>query len=68
MSSQQAQRETPLQAELHAMGRAARAAAREVARTPAALKNAALEAAAREIRRKAGAILAANQADVARAI
>jgi glutamate-5-semialdehyde dehydrogenase len=67
MSSRQAQRETPLQAELRAMGRAARAAAREVARTPSAVKNAALEATAREIRRNAGAILAANQADVARA-
>jgi DNA-binding transcriptional LysR family regulator len=38
-----------------------------MARTPAAAKNAALEATAREIRRNASAILAANQGDVARA-
>ncbi|MGL4442097.1 MAG: glutamate-5-semialdehyde dehydrogenase [Alsobacter sp.] len=47
------------------MGRRARAAARALATTPAAAKDAALRAAAAAIRRHADAILAANARDVA---
>lgn len=57
--------------DLHAtmldMGRAARAAARELARASSAAKNAALGAMAREIRARQNRILEANRADVAKA-
>jgi len=49
------------------LGRAARAAARQMARAPTAAKNAALLAMAGEIRTQAAALLAANAADVAAA-
>jgi glutamate-5-semialdehyde dehydrogenase len=49
------------------LGRAARAAARELALASTEAKNAALQAAAREIRAQASAILAANRKDLAAA-
>jgi len=54
-----------LEASLSALGRAARKAARAVALAPGAVKDAALREAAAEIRRRSGAILAANALDVA---
>ncbi|HVJ12421.1 MAG TPA: glutamate-5-semialdehyde dehydrogenase [Burkholderiales bacterium] len=56
-----------IQATMLAMGRAARAAARELARANTAAKNAALAAIAAEIRSSATQILKANSADVANA-
>ncbi|HEX2566293.1 MAG TPA: glutamate-5-semialdehyde dehydrogenase [Burkholderiales bacterium] len=52
---------------MQAMGRAARAAARELARADTAAKNRALQATADAIRRSAAAILAANREDLAQA-
>jgi glutamate-5-semialdehyde dehydrogenase len=56
-----------IQATMLAMGRAARAAARELARADTASKNAALAAIAADLRAKATQILKANAADVANA-
>jgi len=56
-----------IQATMLAMGRAARAAARELARANTASKNAALAAIAAEIRSRAAQILKANSADVSSA-
>jgi glutamate-5-semialdehyde dehydrogenase len=52
---------------MHGLGRAARAAARELARAGTEAKNHALRAMAAEIRSRAGALLEANRADVAQA-
>ena len=57
--------EQDLHEQMTAIGRAARAAADELARVPAALKRRSLEAAAAEIRRDQRAILAANAEDLA---
>src|SRR5688572_25631175 len=48
-------------------GRAARAAAAELAQTPSAVKRSVLETAAAELRRARAAVLAANAEDVAEA-
>ena len=52
---------------MHELGRAARAAARELARAGTDAKNRALRAMAAEIRARAGALIEANRADVAQA-
>ena len=56
-----------LREQMFALGRAARAAAALLARSPTAARNRALTEAAAAIRRGQDAILAANQADMARA-
>lgn len=66
MSSVERQADT-LHEQMFALGRAARAAAGELARAGAQIKRAALEAAARELRRHADVVLAANAEDVAAA-
>jgi len=67
----QQKRNKHAQADLHAamqgMGRAARAAARELARADTGAKNRALGAMAAQIRSNAGKILEANSVDVAKA-
>ncbi len=55
----------PASPDIETIGRAARAAARTLARTPAATRDAALREAAAAIRRHAPAIAAANAADLA---
>ncbi|HVJ25630.1 MAG TPA: gamma-glutamyl-phosphate reductase, partial [Burkholderiales bacterium] len=56
-----------IQATMLAMGRAARAAARELARANTASKNAALAAIAQRIRTQSKEIVSANAKDVAEA-
>ena len=62
---------TPVEDDVHAimvgLGKAARAAGTELARTSTEAKNAALRAAATEVRANVGAILEANAADMAAA-
>ena len=57
-----------MKSELEQIGHAARAAARVMARTDKSLRAAALQSVAREIRARAGAILAANAKDLAAAL
>src|SRR5258706_7443285 len=52
---------------MHGLGRAARDAAREIARAGSAAKNRALRAMAAQIRSRAAELLAANGADLAQA-
>ncbi len=56
--------ESGIEREMRALGAAARAAARELARTPADAKIEALNAAATELRRTSGDIVAANTRDM----
>ena len=59
--------EADVRAAMRAIGRSARAAARELANAPAEQKNRALHAAARLMRERAAAILSANALDLAEA-
>jgi len=67
MSSVHIERVQDLREQMFAVGRAARAAAAELAQTKPAVKRAALETAARELRAAAKAVLRANADDVAAA-
>ncbi|MBL8531109.1 MAG: glutamate-5-semialdehyde dehydrogenase [Hyphomonadaceae bacterium] len=59
--------DSPLEAQMHSLGRRAREAARALAQTSAAQRTAALNAMARRLRQAAPLLLAANAEDVARA-
>jgi len=65
MNSVRTERQPDLREQMFAVGRAARAAAAEVAQANPAVKRAALEAAAKELRSAAKAVLRANADDVA---
>src|SRR4029077_18673973 len=65
MNSVRTERQPDLREQMFAVGRAARAAAAEVAQATPAVKRAALEAAAKELRSAAKAVLRANADDVA---
>ena len=65
--AEQQSRVDNLEAEMTAIGVAARAAARQLATAPTEIKNRALEAAAREVRSNAAEILSANAEDMAAA-
>jgi glutamate-5-semialdehyde dehydrogenase len=67
MSSVQIERKQDLRERMFEVGRAARAAAASLARAEPAVKRAALESAANELRASAGVVLRANAEDVAEA-
>src|SRR5262249_7221982 len=67
MSTVQIDRKPDLREQMFAVGRAARAAAAELAKAKRAVKRAALETAAKELRAAAKAVLRANADDVAEA-
>jgi glutamate-5-semialdehyde dehydrogenase len=67
MSSVQIERKQDLRERMFEVGRAARAAASELARAESAVKRAALESAAKELRASASVVLHANAEDVAEA-